>query len=77
LRIRAKLPDITRQDLRVTASTLMQRIGSIGSAKTLLQHSSTKTTGEFYTDEEVVLRWKVNQLNPLIREWLKPPKGEK
>lgn len=72
LRARAGLKHVTRKDLRVTASTLLQRIGSIGSAKTLLQHSSSRTTGEFYTDEEVVMRWKVNQMP--VKEWLKPTK---
>jgi hypothetical protein len=63
------LPSDVRETPRVTNSTFMQRIGSIGSAKTLLQHSSSRTTGEFYTYEEVVLRWKVNHIP--IREWLK------
>jgi integrase len=72
LRIRANLPKVTRQDLRMTNSTFIQRIGSIGSAKTLLQHSSSRTTGEFYTDDEVVMRWKIQQLP--VREWLKKPK---
>lgn len=75
LRIRAKLPEVTRQDLRMTNSTFMQRIGSIGSAKTLLQHSSIRTTGEFYTDDEVVMRWKINQLP--VAEWLRSPKKPK
>jgi len=59
---------ITRQDLRITFSTIIQRIGSIGSAKNLLEHYSEKTTTEFYTDQELILRWKVNQLP--VREWL-------
>ena len=70
LRIRAKLPGITRQDFRRTFSTLIQRIGSIGSAQTLLEHSDSRVTGEFYTDIEIVLRWKVNQLP--VKEWIDP-----
>ncbi len=70
LRLRAKLPAITRQDFRRTFSTLMQRIGSIGSAQALLEHSDSRVTGEFYTDAEMILRWKVNQLP--VKEWLKP-----
>jgi integrase len=72
IRIRAKLPDITRQDFRRTFSTFMQRIGNIGSAQTLLEHSDSRVTGEFYTDSEMILRWKVNQLP--VKEWLKPTK---
>jgi integrase len=60
---------ITRQQLRVTFSTLMQKIGSIGSAQELLEHSSSKTTNEFYSDHELINRWKVNQLQ--VSEWLK------
>lgn len=60
---------ITRQDLRKTFSTLMQRVGSIGSAQNLLQHSSARTTSQFYTDHELILRWKVNQLP--VEKWIK------
>jgi integrase len=60
---------ITRQQLRVTFSTLMQKIGSIGSAQELLEHSSAKTTNDYYSDHEQILRWKVNQLQ--VSEWLK------
>ena len=70
IRIRAKLPGITRQDFRRTFSTLLQRIGNIGSAQTLLEHSDSRVTGEFYTDSEMILRWKVNQLP--VKDWLKP-----
>lgn len=69
LRIKANLPDITRQDFRRTFATLMQRVGSIGSAQTLLEHSDSRVTGEFYTDTEMILRWKVNQLP--VKEWMK------
>ena len=58
----------TRQDLRVTFSTLIQKVGSIGSAQHLLEHYSSKTTSEFYTDQELILRWKVDQLP--VGEWL-------
>ena len=60
--------NITRQDLKRTFSTFMQKIGSISSAQNLLEHYDSKTTLEFYTDQEVVLRWKVNQLP--VKEWL-------
>lgn len=59
---------VTRQDLRKTFSTLMQLIGSIGSAQSLLQHSDARTTNQFYTDQELVLRWKVNQLP--VNKWI-------
>jgi len=60
---------ITRQELRITFSTLIQKIGSISSAQSLLEHHSSKTTTDFYTDQELILSWKVNQLP--VREWLK------
>ena len=60
---------ITRQDLRITFSTLIQKIGSLRSAQTLLEHFDDRTTTEFYTDTELILRWKVNQLP--VEEWLK------
>ncbi len=59
---------ITRQNFRQTFSTLLQKVGSIGSAQELLQHSSVRVTQESYTDMELILRWKVNQL-PVV-EWL-------
>jgi len=59
---------ITRQDLRKTFSTLIQTIGSIDSARDLLQHSSARTTSQFYTDRQFVLRWKVNQLP--VDQWI-------
>lgn len=59
---------ITRQDLRKTFSTIMQLIGSIGSARDLLQHSSARTTVQFYSDQEMILRWKVNQLP--VEKWI-------
>jgi len=67
-KIRGNTP-ITRQDLRRTFSTLIQKIGSIGSAKNLLEHYDSRTTTEFYTDQELILRWKVNQLP--VASWLK------
>jgi len=57
-----------RKDLRITFSTLIQKIGSIGSARDLLEHSDSRTTRDFYTDHELILRWKVNQLP--VSEWL-------
>ncbi len=59
---------VTRQDLRKTFSTLIQLTGSLGSARDLLQHSSNRVTEQFYSDQEMILRWKVNQLP--IDQWL-------
>lgn len=59
---------VTRQDLRRTSSTLMQLIGSIGQARDLLQHASARTTEQFYTDKDLIARWKVNQLP--VDKWL-------
>ena len=59
---------ITRQDLRKTFSTIMQLIGSISSARDLLQHSSARTTTQFYSDQDLILRWKVNQLP--VEKWM-------
>lgn len=59
---------ITRQDLRKTFSTLMQLVGSISSARDLLQHSSARTTSQFYSDQDLILRWKINQLP--VEKWL-------
>ena len=59
---------ITRQDLRRTFATLIQKVGSVGSAQALLEHCSPRTTMEFYTDRELLLHWRVNQLP--VREWL-------
>ena len=60
---------ITRQDLRRTFSTLIQMVGSIGTAQNLLEHYDSKTTSRFYSDEELILRWKVNQLP--VEEWFR------
>jgi len=69
LRNRAKgCSAVTRQDLRKTFATLMQKIGSIQSAQQLLEHYSPKTTTDFYSDQELILRWKVEQLP--VKEWL-------
>lgn len=59
---------ITRQDLRRTNKTLLQKIGSVGSIKELLGHSDHATTEKYYTDTELILRWKINQLP--MAEWL-------
>jgi len=59
---------VTRQDLRKTFSTIMQTVGSISSAQDLLGHASARTTGQFYTDHDLILRWKVNQLP--VEKWL-------
>ncbi len=59
---------ITRQDLRKTNKTLLQKIGSIDSIRGLLGHSDAATTQKYYTDTELILRWKINQLP--VSEWL-------
>ncbi len=69
IRDKAGLPDVTRQDFRVTHSTRLQKIGSIATAQHSLQHFSAKTTGEYYTDWQVIMRWKVEQLP--IAKWIK------
>ena len=60
--------EVTRQNLRQTFSTLIQKVGGIGSAQNLLQHFDSSTTLRFYTDIELILKWKVNQLP--VKEWL-------
>ncbi len=59
---------ITRQDLRKTFATLIQRIGPISAARDLLGHSHWRTTEKFYTDKMLILRWKINQLP--LKKWL-------
>lgn len=66
---------ITRQDLRRTFATYIQKVGSIGSAQNLLEHYDSRTTTEFYTDQELILRWKVNQLP--VKSWLAEKKLQK
>ncbi len=61
--------DFTFQIFRKTHSTLMQTIGNISIAQQMLQHSDSRTTQEFYTDADLVTRWKINQLP--IDQWLK------
>ncbi|HBG77237.1 MAG TPA: hypothetical protein DDW84_00095 [Phycisphaerales bacterium] len=58
----------TRQDFRVTHSTLLQKIGGINAAQISLEHSDKRTTTDFYSDIEVIQRWKINQLP--VKEWL-------
>lgn len=60
--------DFTFQIFRKINSTLMQTIGNIGSAQELLQHSDSRTTKEFYSDNELIMRFKVNKLP--VGEWL-------
>lgn len=69
IRIKAGLQELTRQDLRKTFSTLLQKVGSFSSAKQLLEHSSDSVTQQFYTDNDLILRWKINRLP--VAEWLK------
>lgn len=59
---------ITRHDLRRIFSTYMQKIGSLDSARSLLQHSDQRITEEFYTDSEMILRWKVEKLP--LKKWM-------
>lgn len=61
--------EFTHQMLRKTFSTLMQMVGSLGSAQRLLEHSSARVSQTFYSDTELIDRWKVNQLP--VSEWLK------
>jgi len=59
---------VTRQDLRRTNKTLLQKVGSIDSVRNLLGHSDHRVTEKFYTDTELIERWKVNQLP--VDKWL-------
>lgn len=59
----------TRQDFRRTFATLIQRTGGLASARDLLQHSDGRITDQFYTDRELILRWRVEQLP--VKKWLK------
>lgn len=68
LRERAGLPHVTRQDLRVTFSTLMQRIGAEHSTVRLLEHSDPRVTKTWYTDNEVMDKLRVNLLP--VDDWL-------
>jgi len=58
---------VTRQDLRVTNKTLLQMIGNLDSIKNLL-HQDLRTTKTFYTDLELVQKWKINKLP--VKRWL-------
>ena len=59
---------VTRQDLRRTHSSLMQTVGGIGSIADILAHSDERVTRKFYTDQQLVDRWRVNQLP--VADWL-------
>jgi len=59
---------VTRKDLRVTNKTLLQMIGNLDSVKGLIGHADYSTTKKYYTDLELVQRWKVNQLP--VKNWL-------
>ena len=59
---------ITRQDMRKTFSTLIQRSSGLSDAKHLLGHADSRTTDRFYTDQMLVMRWRVNSLP--IDKWI-------
>jgi hypothetical protein len=42
--------------------------GNINSAQDLLEHSDKKTTETWYTDEMLLLKWRVNKLP--VKEWI-------
>lgn len=58
----------TRQQLRVTFSTLIQQYSSIDTARELLEHYSSKTTATHYTDRDLLLKLAVNKLP--LSQWL-------
>lgn len=61
-RIRIQLDfTVTRQQLRQTFATMVQTI-AMPTAQNLLDHSDQRITDRFYTDRDLVERWKVNQL---------------
>lgn len=60
--------DCTRQDFRRTFSTLMQKISGLETARDLLEHSTIKITGEWYSDTEYLNKLRVNKL-PVL-EWI-------
>ena len=72
IRLLSGLPDFTRQKLRKTASTLMQMVGSLSSAQQLMEHSDSRMTQDFYSDQEIILHWKVNQLP--VKLWIEQEK---
>ena len=59
------------QKLRVTNKTLLQTIGNIPSLKSLLGHSDYRTSWTYYSDQDLINRWRVNQLP--VKSWLKKP----
>lgn len=59
---------VARKDFRRTFSTLIQQTGGLASAQQLLQHSSDKVTLDHYTDIELILSWRVNQLP--VDKWI-------
>jgi integrase len=67
IRLKAGLPDVTRQMFRVTFSVLIQKVGNIKTAQQLLEHYDRKTTEMFYSDESII-RWKIEQLP--VKRWL-------
>jgi len=69
IRLKAKLPKVTRQDMRITFSTMMQKISGLETARDLLEHSSSKITGDWYSDTEYLNKLRVNKIP--IDLWLK------
>ena len=59
---------ITRQDLRRTYATAIEKTGPMFNATDALQHSSRDVTGKHYLDRAAIDRWQVNQLP--IKKWI-------
>jgi len=70
VRERAELPKLTRQDLRVTFSTLIQALAAEHSAVRLLEHCDARVTQTFYSDADLLDKLRVNLLP--VEEWLLP-----
>ncbi len=69
IRKQAGISSATRQKFRVTFSTWMQKLSGLESARDLLEHSSKKTTDDFYSDKELLLKIRVDRLP--VKKWLK------
>lgn len=63
-----RVDKITRQQLRKTFNTLVMQTDGLAAATTLLEHSDSRTTTAYYTDQEYILRHRINQLP--VKEWL-------
>lgn len=67
IRVEAKMPDLTRQQLRKTFATMVAMGSYAGAAQQLLEHSSRKITETHYLSGDV-LRSAVNRLP--VAEWV-------